>query len=241
MKVIQVASLVWSFAGALSPIHSPPSSSRHVFKHTISPAVTSRIINLATSSSVDGNDDDGGFELSSVESGKVLAYRASLFAVPLGIGVATGASLSGGSTEFISGATTVALVGSAAAIVLTNWASFSLPGLGWPVAGATFRSLGFVPLFAAGTSNDLHSAAAALALSTVLLCGREVFYFGLEFKVEAVAAVGASSAALSTQEDAAFVVWGLLLVVLASRKLFEPLSADLKPTQSASLSDSPLE
>ena len=67
-----------------------------------------------------------------------------------------------------------------------------------------------------------------------------MWFFGLEFKLEAAAAGACALCACATHAGAAFVLWALLLSLLAAAKVFEPLAADLTRTGSAFLSEDPL-
>ena len=76
---------------------------------------------------------------------------------------------------------------------------------------------------------------------TLLLCGREIRYFGAAFKIEAAAAAAAAVVACTAQTAVAFAAWALCFAVLAAGKAFEPLRADLDATSSDFLADKPLD
>jgi lysophospholipase L1-like esterase len=111
------------------------------------------------------------------EEAKVIAYRASLAAVAVGIlgGAAasivgplvasSGAAAAAAAAAAAGGAVNedLALAASALALLLAPCPSFELPVLGWPVGGATFRAAALLPLSLALSPLSASSSAAASA------------------------------------------------------------------------------
>mmetsp|Transcript_40322 Transcript_40322/g.78867 ORF Transcript_40322/g.78867 Transcript_40322/m.78867 type:complete len:261 (+) Transcript_40322:48-830(+) len=187
---------------------------------------------------------DADEPLSTLDTSRILAYRASLFLVA--ISIVTTAALSfldtAHSLPDVAAATTrTALLSCAAALLSASWPSTPLPSVLLSVDGSALRWTGVLPLAAAAVAHDLHEAAPVLAGGTALLALREIWYYGLAYKVEAAGAVVAGVLACVTQEDGVVAVWGGLLGVLAFGKVFEPLRSDQQPTFSEFLGDNPME